>query len=90
MPPPAWTIRTTIWMTIPEIAGPPNEDADLSLALLHAPEPRVLEKFAGDGYQLSLSGHTHGGQICLPGSRALVTIAASIATACRASTTSDR
>lgn len=56
-----------------EIAGPPNEDADLSLALLHAPEPRVLEKFAADGYQLSLSGHTHGGQICLPGSRALVT-----------------
>ena len=56
-----------------EIAGPPNEDADLSLALLHAPEPRVLEKFADDGYQLSLSGHTHGGQICLPGSRALVT-----------------
>ena len=56
-----------------EIAGSPNEDADLSLALLHAPEPRVLEKFAADGYQLSLSGHTHGGQICLPGSRALVT-----------------
>ena len=56
-----------------EISGPPNEDADLSLALLHAPEPRVLEKFADDGYQLSLSGHTHGGQICLPGSRALVT-----------------
>ena len=56
-----------------EIAGPPNEDADLPLALLHAPEPRVLEKFADDGYQLSLSGHTHGGQICLPGSRALVT-----------------
>ena len=56
-----------------DLPGPPNEDADLSLALLHAPEPRVLEKFADDGYQLSLSGHTHGGQICLPGSRALVT-----------------
>lgn len=56
-----------------EIAGPPNEDADLSLALLHAPEPRVLEKFAADGYQLSLSGHTHGGQFCLPGSKAIVT-----------------
>lgn len=56
-----------------EIAGPPNEDADLSLALLHAPEPRVLERFAADGYQLSLSGHTHGGQFCLPGSRAIVT-----------------
>lgn len=56
-----------------EIAGAPNPDADLALALLHAPEPRVLEQFAADGYQLSLSGHTHGGQICLPGSRALVT-----------------
>ena len=56
-----------------EIAGPPHEDADLSLALLHAPEPRVLEKFAADGYQLSLSGHTHGRQVCLPGSRAIVT-----------------
>jgi len=56
-----------------EIAGAPNPDADLSLALLHSPEPRVLEKFAADGYQLSLSGHTHGGQICLPGSHALVT-----------------
>lgn len=56
-----------------EIAGAPNADADLSLALLHAPEPRVLEKFEADGYHLSLSGHTHGGQICLPGSRAIVT-----------------
>lgn len=56
-----------------EVAGPPNEDADLSLALLHSPEPRVLEKFEADGYQLSLSGHTHGGQICLPGSKAIVT-----------------
>lgn len=56
-----------------EIAGAPNPDADLALALLHAPEPRVLERFAADGYQLSLSGHTHGGQLCLPGSRAIVT-----------------
>lgn len=56
-----------------EIAGAPNADADLALALLHAPEPRVLQRFANDGYQLSLSGHTHGGQVCLPGSKALVT-----------------
>lgn len=56
-----------------EIAGPPNPDADLALALLHSPEPRVLQRFAADGYQLSLSGHTHGGQVCLPGSKALVT-----------------
>lgn len=56
-----------------EVAGAPNSGSDLRLALLHSPEPRVLEQFAADGYQLSLSGHTHGGQICLPGSRALVT-----------------
>lgn len=56
-----------------EIAGAPNTDADLSLALLHTPEPRVLAEFAADGYQLSLSGHTHGGQLCLPGGKAIVT-----------------
>ncbi len=56
-----------------EIAGPPHPEADLSLALLHAPEPRVLERFEADGYMLSLSGHTHGGQVCLPGGKALVT-----------------
>ncbi|CAB0488832.1 metallophosphoesterase [Corynebacterium diphtheriae] len=56
-----------------DIAGAPNPDADLSIALTHSPEPRVLKKFEQDGYMLSLSGHTHGGQICLPGSRALVT-----------------
>lgn len=56
-----------------EISGAPNIDADLSLALLHSPEPRVLELFANDGYQLSLSGHTHGGQLCLPGSKAIIT-----------------
>ncbi|WP_306428447.1 MULTISPECIES: metallophosphoesterase [unclassified Corynebacterium] len=56
-----------------EVAGAPNPDADLSLALVHSPEPRVLSAFAEDGYQLSLSGHTHGGQLCLPGGRAIVT-----------------
>lgn len=56
-----------------EVAGAPNPDADLAIALLHSPEPRVLTRFEGDGYDISFSGHTHGGQICLPGSRALVT-----------------
>lgn len=55
------------------VAGTPNPDADLSLALVHSPEPRVLRSFADDGYQLSLSGHTHGGQICLPGDITVVT-----------------
>lgn len=56
-----------------EYPGPPHEGSELKLTLLHAPEPRVLEQFAADGYQLALSGHTHGGQICLPGGKTLVT-----------------
>ena len=55
------------------IAGAPNADADLAIALLHAPYREVLDAFERDGYQLALSGHTHGGQICLPGERAIVT-----------------
>lgn len=55
------------------IAGPPNEDCDIAIALTHSPEPRVLTEFAADGYQIALAGHTHGGQICLPGGRAIIT-----------------
>ena len=55
------------------IAGPPHADADLSIGLAHAPEPRVLDRFLADGYQLTLHGHTHGGQICLPGEHTIVT-----------------
>ena len=56
-----------------QVAGTPNRDADLSIALLHAPYRRVLDAFEADGYQLALAGHTHGGQIRLPGGRAIVT-----------------
>lgn len=55
------------------IAGPANPDADLRIALTHAPEPRILDLFANDGYDLAVAGHTHGGQLCLPGYGALVT-----------------
>jgi predicted MPP superfamily phosphohydrolase len=55
------------------IAGPANPAADLRLGLTHSPEPRVLDRFAADGYQLVLAGHTHGGQLCLPYYGALVT-----------------
>ncbi|GAA2369695.1 MULTISPECIES: metallophosphoesterase [Gordonia] len=55
------------------IAGRPNPLAQLRLGLTHSPEPRVLDSFADDGYDLVLAGHTHGGQLCLPGYGALVT-----------------
>ncbi|MFT7025446.1 MAG: putative MPP superfamily phosphohydrolase [Rhodococcus sp. (in: high G+C Gram-positive bacteria)] len=55
------------------IAGQPNPLADLRLGITHSPEPRVLDKFADDGYDLVLAGHTHGGQLCLPFYGALVT-----------------
>ena len=55
------------------IAGPASPAANLTLALTHSPEPRVLDRFAADGYQLVMAGHTHGGQLCLPVYGALVT-----------------
>jgi predicted MPP superfamily phosphohydrolase len=56
-----------------EIAGPTDPTADLRLGVLHSPEPRVMDQFAADGYDLLLAGHTHGGQVCLPGVGTLVT-----------------
>ncbi|WP_433267424.1 metallophosphoesterase [Actinosynnema sp. CS-041913] len=55
-----------------DIAGevPP---AALRLGVTHSPEPRVLDPFAADGYDLVLAGHTHGGQLRVPGYGALVT-----------------
>jgi predicted MPP superfamily phosphohydrolase len=55
------------------VAGPADQDADLRLGVLHSPEPSNLDRFAADGFDLVLAGHTHGGQICLPVNRALVT-----------------
>lgn len=42
------------------------------IAVAHAPYQRVLDHFTGDGADLILAGHTHGGQVCLPGYGALV------------------
>ncbi len=56
-----------------EVAGPADPTADLRIGVTHAPYLRVLDQFAGDGYETILAGHTHGGQLRLPGVGALVT-----------------
>jgi uncharacterized protein len=55
------------------IDGAADPTADLRLGLVHSPEPRVLNRFADDGYDLVLAGHTHGGQLRVPFYGALVT-----------------
>jgi uncharacterized protein len=55
------------------VEGAADRSADLRLGVLHSPEPAVLDRFAADGFDLLLAGHTHGGQIRLPGTGPLVT-----------------
>lgn len=55
-----------------DVAGQAPDDADLAIGVAHAPYRRVLDAMSADGYQLLMAGHTHGGQVCLPGVGALV------------------
>jgi predicted MPP superfamily phosphohydrolase len=56
-----------------DVAGPADRDADVRVGVAHAPYLRVLDQLAADGYDAILAGHTHGGQVCLPGVGALTT-----------------
>jgi predicted MPP superfamily phosphohydrolase len=56
-----------------DVAGPADRTADLRIGVVHSPEPRVLDRFVADGYDLLLCGHTHGGQLRVPFYGALVT-----------------
>lgn len=56
-----------------DVAGPRSPGSDLLLGVTHAPYLRVLDAMSADAVDLILAGHTHGGQLCLPGGRALVT-----------------
>ena len=42
------------------------------IGVAHAPYQRVLDTFTDGGADLILAGHTHGGQVCIPGYGALV------------------
>jgi uncharacterized protein len=58
-----------------DVPAPPDGEARprLRLGVVHSPYRRALDAFERNGYGLVLAGHTHGGQVCLPGVGALVT-----------------
>jgi predicted MPP superfamily phosphohydrolase len=53
--------------------GAGHPPAALTVGVTHAPYRRVLDAMVADGAGLLLAGHTHGGQLCVPGLGALVT-----------------
>jgi len=57
----------------PSVSGRISRTADVHIGVTHTPEPSVLDAMASDGFSLLLGGHTHGGQVCVPGVGALVT-----------------
>ena len=58
-----------------ENVGWQDEDGpeSISIGLTHAPYQRVLNSFTTNGAELIFAGHTHGGQVCIPGYGALIT-----------------
>ncbi|MDP9092201.1 MAG: metallophosphoesterase [Actinomycetota bacterium] len=55
------------------VAGAADRSATVRIGVTHSPEPYLLSSFAGDGYDLVLTGHTHGGQVRIPFGPAIVT-----------------
>lgn len=54
-------------------ADDPTGPDPVTIGLTHAPYRRVLDNFLTQGAELIFAGHTHGGQVRVPGYGALVT-----------------
>lgn len=53
------------------VAGPAATDVAATIGVVHAPYTRILDAMVADGAGLVLAGHTHGGQVAVPGYGAL-------------------
>lgn len=51
----------------------PGDRETVTVGITHAPYRRVLDSFVTHGVELIFAGHTHGGQVRVPGIGALVT-----------------
>jgi len=56
-----------------EAIGGGSRADTLHIGVTHAPYARVLQQMQADGTDIVFAGHTHGGQLCVPGYGALVT-----------------
>jgi predicted MPP superfamily phosphohydrolase len=50
-----------------------TDDPAIMIGVTHAPYQRVLNAFTTQNADVIFAGHTHGGQVCIPGVGALVT-----------------
>jgi len=50
-----------------------GDQPTVAVGVAHAPYRRILDSFVTNGASMIFAGHTHGGQVCVPGFGALVT-----------------
>jgi len=53
--------------------GPSEQRQAVTIGVTHSPYRRILDAFVTYGASMIFAGHTHGGQVCVPGFGALVT-----------------
>lgn len=65
-------LDTTVLPPPAQVAPPADSDAIVHLGIVHAPYLAALDVLVDAGHDVLLAGHTHGGQVRLPGIGALV------------------